>query len=55
MPSRLTIQGSLLPSKIVKVSADEMIAIMRRNSAKSFVPAILHNNEAGAPVLSHVL
>lgn len=55
MPSNLTFKGSSFPSKIVKVSADEMIAIMRRNSSKSFVPVVMHNNEAGAPIFSHVL
>lgn len=55
MPYRTMLQENVLPSKIVKVSADEMIAIIRRNSAKSFVPAVLHNNAAGAPVLTHVL
>lgn len=55
MPFRTMTQDTILPSKIVKVSADEMIAIMRRNSARQFVPAVLHNNAAGAPVLSHVM
>lgn len=55
MPYRTMIQESVLPSKVVKVSADEMIAIIRRNSSKSFVPAVLHNNAAGTPILSHFM
>ena len=55
MPFTIMTQDTLLPSKIVKVSAEEMIAIMRRNPSKQFVPAVLHNNAAGTPVLSHVM
>ncbi len=49
------LQEPVSPSKIVKVSASEMIAIMRRNSSKSFVPAVLHNNAAGIPILTQAL
>jgi hypothetical protein len=55
MPIRIMLQENVSPSKIIKVSADEMMAIMRRNSAKSYVPAVLHNNAAGASVLSHFM
>jgi hypothetical protein len=55
MPARFPLYENTSPSKIIKVSVDEMIAIMKRNSSKSFVPATIHNNAAGTPILSHVM
>ena len=55
MPIRIIIQEPSLPSRVVKVSAEEMMAIMRRNSVKQFIPSVLHNNAAGEPVLSHLM
>lgn len=39
----------------MKVSAEEMMAIMRRNSSKKFIPSVLQNNAAGEPMLSHIV
>ena len=55
MPARYMLHENSSPSKVVKVSVDEMIAIMKRNSTKSFVPATLHNDAAGTPILSYLM
>jgi len=46
---------TIQPSKIVKVTAFEMIQIMKRNSSSSFIPATLHNGAAGVPVLTQCI
>jgi hypothetical protein len=55
MPLRTIVQGTSFPSRVVKVSAEEMMAIMRRNSVKQFIPSVLHNNVAGEAVLTHIM
>jgi len=55
MPARPTFDENSSPAKIVRVSVDEMIAIMKRNSSNSFIPAALHNNSAGIPVLTQLM
>jgi hypothetical protein len=55
MPLRTHTQETSFPSKVVKVSAEEMMAIMRRNSSKKFIPSVLQNNAAGVPMLSHIM
>ena len=55
MPLRTIVQETSLPSRVVKVSAEEMMAIMRRNSVRQFIPSVLHNNAAGEPVLTQIM
>ena len=50
----LTINQFYSPSSIKKVSVDEMIAIMRKKSGSSFVPAVLYNNRECIPILAKI-
>ena len=47
MPLRTIVQETSLPSRVVKVSAEEMM--------KQFIPSVLHNNVAGEAVLTHIM
>jgi len=55
MPSRDIITDNASPSKIVRVSIDEMMLIMKRNSSNKFIPAKMHSNPAGTPIVAHIL